>query len=123
MNITELHKNLISIKETHKKIIDQAKSRHAELTAELSRHDLMLADAEHYLEFEKCDAVDMVRVAKIIKTIRQDRRKIKIELDQVNCLIQFDGTRDISKYEVRKDCVYKTEITNSIHQRNRRIDK
>lgn len=122
MNITELHKNLISIKESHKKIIDQAKSRHAELIEELSRYDLMTADVEHYLELEKCDAVDMVLIAQKLKEIRRGRREIKIELDQVQCLIQFDGSKDISKYDA-KTYKYRTQVMNDIKNRNRRIDK
>ena len=117
MTTIEMHKNLISIQETHKKIMAQAKSRQTELIAELSRHDLMLADAEHYLELEKCDAVDMVRTAKKIKEIRQNRRKVKNELDQINCLIQFEGQKDISKYENNKIYTYRTQIMDDIRKR------
>lgn len=119
MNITELHKNLISIDETRKKIMIQAKSRQSELVAELSRYDLMTADVEHYLELEKCDAVDMVLIAQKLKEIRRGRREIKIELDQVNCLIQFDGQKDISKYDA-KTYKYRTQVMNDIKNRSRR---
>lgn len=117
MNITELHQNFININEEHKKLMAQAQSKKIELISALSEQDLKLADAEHYLEFEKCDAVDMVLIAKTIKDIRQNRRKIKIELDQINCLIQFDGQRDISKYEGEKVCTYKTQVMNDIKKR------
>ena len=116
MNITELHKSLININEAHKKIIAQAKSRQVELVAELSKYDLMTADIEHYLELEKCDAVDMVLVAKRLKEIRQRRREVKIELDQANCLIQFDGQKEISKYDA-KTYKYRTEIIKDIKSR------
>ena len=119
MNITELHKSLIGIDETRKKIMAQAKSRQAELVAELSKYDLMTADVEHYLELEKCDAVDMVLIAKELKKIRQKRREIKIELDQANCLIQFDGQKEISKYDA-KTYKYRTQIMNDIKNKNRR---
>ena len=120
MNITELHKNLVSVNETHKKIIAQAKSRQTELMSELSRCDLMTTDVEHYLELEKCDAVDMVLIAQKLKEIRQHRRQIKIELDQVNCLIQFDGQKDISKYDA-KTYKYRTQVMNDIRNKKRRI--
>ena len=119
MNVTELHKNLIKIKEEHKSIISQAKSRQAELVAELSMYDLMTADVEHYLELEKCDAVDMVLIAKKLKEIRQGRREVKIELDQVNCLIQFDGQKEISKYDA-KTYKYRTQIIHDIKNKTRR---
>lgn len=119
MTTTELHKSLVNINEAHKQLMAQAKVRRAELVAELSRYDLMTTDVEHYLELEKCDAVDMVLIAQKLKEIRQGRRRIKIELEQINCLIQFAGRKDISEYDATT-YKYRTQIMDDIRKRNGR---
>lgn len=74
MNVTESYKDFIKqVKEEHKKSYER-----------LSQCDLAINDALHYLELEKCDAVAMVKIAKMIKELRQERRQVKngIELTQ-----------------------------------------
>lgn len=119
MTATELHKSLVNINEARKQLMAQAQARQTELVAELSKYDLMTTDIEHYLELEKCDAVDMVLIAQKLKEIRQGRRRIKIELDQINCLVQFGGHKEISKYDATT-YKYRTQIMDDIRKRNGR---
>ena len=58
--------------------------RKNELESELSILDKQSVDLLHFLEFEKCDAVKMMRVTKKLKLIRNERRKVKDEL----CVVQ-----------------------------------
>jgi septal ring factor EnvC (AmiA/AmiB activator) len=116
MTTVDLHTKLVKINESQKKIMAQAKARQEELVAQLSKYDLMTTDIEHYLELEKCDAVDMVLVAQKLKEIRRNRRQTKIELDQVNCLIQFEGRKDIAKYDATT-YKYRTQVISDIKKR------
>lgn len=102
-----------NIKNLHKTFITQAKARRKELNAELSRYDNALQDALHFLENEKYDAVVMVKTAKIIKQIRQDRRKVKVEQDQINSLLSTICKKDITKFE-HKTYTYRTEVINNL---------
>lgn len=64
---------------------------------ELSRYDAQEQDLLHYLENEKCDAVDMVRVAKELKMLRQHRRMAKIEVDRCNSIHSSIAKKNLKK--------------------------
>ena len=66
--------------------VQEIGNRKNELEKELSRFDKQTADLLHFLEFEKCDAVKMMKITKKLKLIRQERRCVKEEL-QVVCQI------------------------------------
>lgn len=89
-----------------------AKIRRAELEVEQSKYDLMLSDAMHFLENEKCDAVSMVKTAKLIKELRQERRKIKVEMEKLQST-KDSMTKGVAKFD-KKTYTYRTEIINII---------
>ena len=92
--------------------LKEAKVRRVELEAEQSKYDLMLSDAMHFLENEKCDAVTMVKTAKLIKELRQKRRKIKVEMEKLQST-KDSMTKGVSKFD-KKNYTYRTEIINII---------
>ena len=105
------------IKKLRMDFINQAKTRRMELNAEVSRCDLIISDAMHFLELERVDAVDMVKAAKIIKEARQNRRRAKIERDQINSTLSVLGKNHIEKLE-QKDYTYKTKAINAVYYRH-----
>jgi hypothetical protein len=72
----------------------------------------MLMDAEHFLENEKCDAIVLVKTAKLIKELRQKRRKVKIELEKIQS-IRDSMTKGMVRFD-NKGYTYRTEIMNDI---------
>ena len=85
--------------------------RNNELLTILSQYDFEITDLLHYLENEKCDAVQMVLVAKKLKEVRIKRRVIKKELEQIQSLNdQLRSERHLkcvggSKYKYRTDAL------------------
>ena len=69
-------------------------------------------DAEHFLENEKCDAVVLVKAAKLIKDLRQKRRKVKVELEKLQS-IKDTITKGMTRFD-NKSYTYRTEIINDI---------
>lgn len=109
-----------NIKELRVSFLKQVQTRKAELIDQLSQCDLATQDALHYLENEKCDAVSMVKTAKLLKELRAERRQVKMELDQVTCLLQSVGNKDILKFEKITKYHYRTKLMDDIRKRNRR---
>lgn len=109
-----------NIKDLRKSFLKQAQARKVELTDQLSQCDLATQDALHYLENEKCDAVSMVKTAKLLKELRTERRQVKMELDQVTCLLASVGNKDILKFEKVTKYHYRTKLMDDIRKRNRR---
>lgn len=106
------------IKELRKGFLKQAGIRRQELNAKLSQYDLAIQDALHYLENERCDAVGMVKTAKLIKELRHKRRTIKIEHEQVVCLMHTMSGKDITKFEKQTNYTYKTKVMDDIRNKN-----
>jgi hypothetical protein len=85
--------------------------RNKELLESLSQYDFEITDLLHYLENEKCDAVQMVLVAKRLKETRIKRRIVKTELEQIQSLNdQLRSERHMkcvggSKYKYRTDAL------------------
>ena len=81
----------------------ELKTRKDELAKLESGYDQEEQDLLHFLEGEKCDAVQMVKVAKKIKVVRQAKREVKRELaaildllchcPQNNYLVSLGGTK------------------------------
>ena len=79
-----------------------------ELKGKLCRCDLEQEDILHFIEFEKYDAITMVKLVKKLKNVRQRRREIKdqYQVAQMMC----DRLKNQSKNEDRS-YNYRTDIT------------
>ena len=106
------------IKKLQADFLKQVRLRHQELTQELSQCDLAISDALHYLENERCDAVSMVKTAKLIKELRHKRRGIKVKHEQALCLINAVKTKKLTKFEKRTDYTYRTTVMDDIRHKN-----
>ena len=103
----------MNIKELRQEFIRQAAIRRNELTAELQKCDLELSDIGHFIEFEKYDAIVMVKVAKKIKAVRGRRRAVKIELEQLQSMTDVVRKKDLEVFE-NKTYTYRTDIMKDI---------
>ena len=73
--------------------------RKDELQHELSMLDRQTQDLLHFLEFEKCDAIKMMKVTKKLKLIRNKRRDVKDEFSVVYQI--WDRTRKSVKFTTK----------------------
>ena len=105
-----------NIKELHKTFLKQAHMRAKELDSKLSQYDVAITDVMHFLEIEKCDAVAMVKVAKKLKDLRAERRLVKIEKEQVDCLLAAMRAKNLDKFE-HKTYTYRTTIMDDLKKR------
>lgn len=55
----------------------------------LSQKDLELSDLDHYLENGVFKAADYVKIARLRKTLREERRVIKNNIDMINVIKRF----------------------------------
>lgn len=92
----------------------EIEARRTELYAKVSEYDLMLQDALHFLENEKCDAIAMVQTAKKIKEIRMKRRSAKIELEKLQS-VRDSMTKGVVKFD-KKTYTYKTKTMQEIRR-------
>lgn len=65
-------------------VLNEFEDSKDQLVQELSTCDLKEQDILHYIELEKFNCVDGYKLAKKLKEIRQERRKIKDKLDLIN---------------------------------------
>lgn len=104
----------MTVIEIKQNFIDQLAQKQVELSKLQQQYDNELQDIEHYLEGANCDAVDMVRAAKAIKEIRQKRRSVKVELQQLHSV--YDTTKmsiaPLKKIAKKTNYTYKTDIVN-----------
>lgn len=107
-----------NIKDLRKGFLKQMGLRKQELEKEQSHYDLAIQDALHYLENEKCDAVNMVKIAKLIKELRHKRREVKVEREQVICLLNSVRMKDIARYEQMTNYTYRTNVMDDIRHKN-----
>lgn len=56
------------------------------ITDELSQKDLERQDILHYIENKKLNASEYAKVGKLLKKVSIERRKIKKDLEKINCL-------------------------------------
>lgn len=102
----------MTVIEIKQNFINQLTQKEAELSKLLSQYDNELQDIEHYLEGVNCDAVDMVKAAKLIKEIRQKRRNVKVEFQQLHSV--YDTTKmsitPLQKIAKKTNYTYKTDI-------------
>ena len=109
---------MADIKELERSFLTQMKTRKEELSSEISRYDMAISDIMHYLENEKCDAIALVKASKKLKEIRQKRRIVKVEREQVLCLLRTISTSNIEKYEKRAKYTYRTNVMDDIKHKN-----
>lgn len=106
------------IKDLERSFIAQMKTRKEELSSELSQYEMTINDILHCLENEKCDAVTLVKASKKLQEIRRKRRKIKVEREQVLCLLRCVSTSNIEKYERGTKYKYRTNVMDDIRHKN-----
>lgn len=102
--------NIKNLKQT---FLNQAHIRAKELNEKVSEYDLAITDLMHFLELEKCDAVAMVKVAKKLKDLRAERRLVKIEKEQTDCLITTMRNKNLDRFE-HKTYTYRTTIMDDL---------
>ena len=102
-----------SIKNLKQTFLNQAHLRAKELNKKVSEYDLAITDIMHFLEFEKCDAVAMVKAAKKLKDLRAERRLVKIEKEQTDCLITTMRNKNLARFE-HKTYTYRTTIMDDL---------
>ena len=107
-----------SIKDLNKNIIEMARARKVELSSQISQCDLAITDALHYLENERCDAVSMVKTAKVLKELRQKRRVVKIEYEQTKKMLSIVGGTSLEGYEKQAKYNYRTKVMDDIRKNN-----
>lgn len=104
----------MTVIEIKQNFINQLAQKQEELSKLQQQYDNELQDIEHYLEGVNCDAVDMVKAAKLIKEIRQKRRSVKVELQQLYSV--YDTTKmsiaPLKKIAKKTNYTYKTSIVN-----------
>lgn len=95
----------------------ELKQRSNELAQLQSQYDQEEQDLLHFLEGEKCDAVQMVKVAKKLKIIRQERRDVKNEHTKILTLLNTCPQENYVHSLIGKKYVYKTDILSGIAAR------
>lgn len=82
MNVEDLMKYMLSLFDNTSK----------ELSAEyekLSQKDLELSDLDHYIENHKLKSYDLAKVGKLRKTIREERRQVKNNIEFLEVIKKF----------------------------------
>ena len=82
MNVEDLMKYMLNLFDNTDK----------ELAAELdklSQKDMELSDLDHYIENHRLKAGELAKVGKLRKTIREERRQIKYNIDMLEVIKRF----------------------------------
>ena len=82
MNVEDLMKYMINLFDNIPK----------ELSAEyekLSQKDMELSDLDHYIESHKLRSYDLAKVGRLRKTLREERREIKNNIDMIEIVKNF----------------------------------
>ena len=82
MNVEDLMKYMLNLFDN----IDR------ELAAELeklSQKDMELSDLDHYIENHKLRAGELARIGKLRKTVREERRQVKYNIDMLEVIKRF----------------------------------
>lgn len=87
-------------------IYEKANQYFEDLRKQMSFHDLQIEDMLHYIEFSKFNAAEGYIIAKIIKDLRQKRRKTKCELELAQSMIPIFQKNQI-ELEKLKNNLYK----------------
>lgn len=97
----------VSIFQQFSNIVNTIKGNKPFLVEQLSIVDKKISDVCHYIESNNFSACDGYKLASLIKTLRQERRKIKNELEL------YDICKDMSLEEILSGSIYEavSEIT------------
>lgn len=82
MNVEDLMKYMLNLFDN----ID--KDLAAELE-NLSQKDMELSDLDHYIENHKLRAGELARIGKLRKTVREERRQVKYNIDMLEVIKRF----------------------------------
>ena len=82
MNIEELMKYMLNL------FNNTGKNLHEEYER-LSQKDMELSDLDHYIEIHKLKAYELAKVGKLRKTLRQERREIKNNIEMIEIVKKF----------------------------------
>lgn len=89
------------------------KKKKDELLEELSKCDLEQEDILHFIEFEKYDAITMVKLVKKLKDVRQRRRVVKDKYQAVQIVhdrLKGQVKNEDRNYNYRSDIVKEFKI-------------
>ena len=100
--------------------LKDAKKRMKELEKKQSEYDTYIADAMHFLENEKYDAVAMVKIAKYLQTITRQRRKVKTEYEKLQSTTHA-VTKGADKFD-SKTYTYRTTTMQNICKKHYKIE-
>lgn len=82
MNIEELMKYMLQLfNETSKNLSAEYEK--------LSQKDMELSDLDHYLEIHNLKAYELAKVGRLRKTLREERRVIKDNIDMIETIKRF----------------------------------
>lgn len=101
-----------TFEQMQKGFLKEAEARRAELSKEQSQYDMIIQDALHFLENEKCDAIAMVKIAKHIKETQQKRRRVKVEMEKLQSVCH-SITQGVVKFD-EKTYTYRTTVIPTI---------
>lgn len=98
---------------TRKNIRQKIAKERKRLAAELSRYDSYQSDLLHYLEFEPCDAVTSAKIMKTLKTNRKNRRVIKDQINRLNSMTdKLKNNVNVNIFEKPKNKKYSYRVAN-----------
>ena len=106
----------------------------------LSKKDLELSDLDHYIENHSLRAYELAKVGKLRKTLREERREIKNNIDMIEIVKKFTDkynnkliTGDIiqnlkeqgilKKKQETSNYRYRTNILNRLEAKDEQIQK
>ena len=82
MNVEELMKYMLEL------FNNTSKSLHEEYE-KLSNKDMELSDLDHYIENHKLKAPELAKVGRLRKTLREERREIKNNIEMIEIIKKF----------------------------------
>lgn len=91
-------------------IIEEMREEKTKLFDELSKYDSYENDLLHYIEFEPCDAIMSAKLMKALKKNRHNRRMIKNEISQLDCMVGRMLNNVTVKTDENKNKTYKYRI-------------
>lgn len=106
------------VKQIKQQFLYDLAQRRKELECQLSAYAVEEQDLLHFLENEIYDAVVMVKIAKQLKISRLNRRKVKVELEQLQS-IHDTVTKKKLKQFAEKHYEYRTDVLSNIASRTK----
>lgn len=82
MNVEELMKYMLEL-------FNETSNNLHEEYEKLSQKDMELSDLDHYIEIHNLKAYELAKLGKLRKTIREERREIKYNIDMIEIIKKF----------------------------------